>query len=59
MASSQPFPTRRPLAALVPLALFALASPSQAQEADAEGAVVVIAASRSNVEVDKARKRWS
>lgn len=55
MPSSQPFSTRRrPLAALVPLALLALSSPTQAQQTDAEGAVVVIAASRSNVEVDKA-----
>lgn len=57
MQSSQPLPTsRRPLAALVPLAVLATSIQAQAQspQADGDGAVVVIAASRSNVEVDKA-----
>ncbi|WP_123068678.1 TonB-dependent receptor [Massilia aurea] len=53
MQSPQTLSTsRRPLAALVSLALLPLIA--QAQQADTDGAVVVIAASRSNVEVDKA-----
>lgn len=53
MQFSQTFPfPRHPLAAFIPLALLAFAA--QAQPADGDGAVVVIAASRSNVEVDKA-----